>query len=126
MSETPIALALIALIGTLAGGFFKLFQDQNKTHSKIADGLKTLTESGNKQAEATREVAEAAKKGNQEAAERNGHLGEQNVQITKLIQDSHRDIIGSLENVHEQHVDKQVVDTQEVKTEIVTNQVRSK
>lgn len=83
MNETPIALALIALIGTLAGGFFKLFQDQNKTHSKIADGLKTLTESGNKQAAATKEVAEATKRGNREAAERNGHLGEQNVQITE-------------------------------------------
>lgn len=126
MNETPIALALIALIGTLAGGFFKLFQDQNKTHSKIADGLKTLTESGNKQAAATKEVAEATKRGNREAAERNGHLGEQNVQITELIRTTRSDVIDHLDNIKEQHVDKQIVDTQEVKTEIVANQVRSK
>jgi hypothetical protein len=112
MNETPIALALIALIGTLAGGFFKLLGDTSK-------GLNKLAESGDKQAKQMGEVAKATIKAANEAEKRNGHLAEITVQQADRV--LHR-----IDNVKEQHVDKQIVDEQQVKIETVDKVVRSK
>lgn len=119
MNETPIALALIALIGTLAAGFFKLLGDTNKALTKLAD-------SGENQAKQMGKVAQATKQGADEAKQRNGHLGEQNLQIIKLVKSQGELIVDSIENVAEQHVKKQVVDNQEVKVETVDKVIRSK
>lgn len=110
----PVILALITLITFLATGFFKLVNEQVKVHGKIAKGLEGLTKSGDKQATAMREIARETKQGNKESAKRNGHLGEQNVQITQLIQETRKDMLNNLENIKEQHVDKQIVEHQEV------------
>jgi len=110
MNETPIALALIALIGTLAGGFFKLLNDTNK-------GLNKLAESGDKQANQMGKVAQATVRAANEAEKRNGHL----VEIT--VQQADR-VLHHLDNVKRQHVGTQVVDNQEVKTEIVDEVIK--
>lgn len=135
MSDQTIAL-LLGTFGTIIAGFFKLINDQNKVHGKIAEGLTKLETSGNAQAEAMREVAAEtrvvaaeSKLGNQQSAERNGHLGEQNIQlgeqskqITKLITETRADMLNAVENVNEQHIKKQVVDNQQVKNEVVEHQ----
>jgi len=108
MSDQTIAL-LLGTFGTIIAGFFKLINDQNKVHGKIAEGLTKLEESGKDQAEAMREVAAETKQGNKESAKRNGHLGEQNIQITKLITETRADMLNAVENVTEQHVDRQYV-----------------
>lgn len=100
MNETPIALALIALIGTLAGGFFKLLGDTNK-------GLNKLAESGEKQAEQMGKVAKATVKAANEAERRNGHLAEITVQQADRV-------VRHMDHIKNQHVDKQIVDEQEV------------
>ena len=112
MDVTPIVLALIGLVGAICTGFFKLFADQNKVHGKIANGLENLTKSGDKQASAMREIATETKQGNKEAKERNGHLAELQIQQADKI-------IRHVDNVKNQHVTKQVVDSQEVKVETV-------
>lgn len=112
MDMTPIVLALIGLVGAICTGFFKLFADQNKVHEKIVNGLGKLTESGDKQASAMREIATETKKGNREAKERNGHLAELQIQQADKV-------IEHIDNVKMQHVGKQVVDEQEVKVETV-------
>lgn len=114
MSDQTIAL-LLGTFGTIIAGFFKLINDQNKVHGKIAEGLTKLETSGNAQAEAMQLVAKETKQGNRESAKRNGHLGEQNIQITKLITETRADMLNAVENVHEQHIEHQIVDEQEVK-----------
>lgn len=112
MDMTPIVLALIGLVGAICTGFFKLVNDQNKVHEKIANGLGKLTDSGENQASAMRAIADETKQGNREAKERNGHLAELQLQQADKI-------IRHVGNVKMQHVGKQVVDEQEVKVETV-------
>ena len=100
MNETPIALALIALIGTLAGGFFKLLDDTNK-------GLNKLAQSGDNQAKQMEKVAKATVKAANEAEKRNGHLAEITVQQADRV-------VRHLDHIKSQRVDKQIVDEQEV------------
>lgn len=111
MNGSEVALAAITLAGTICAGFFtlvnrqnKLISEQNQTHGKIAEGLKAL--------------ARETKTGNREAKERNGHLGEQNIEIAKIANEGLRaskeistklDSI-STQNVHDQHVHKQVIE----------------
>lgn len=121
MSDQTIAL-LLGTFGAIITGFFKLINDQNKVHSKIAEGLSKLETSGNAQANAMQDIARETKQGNKESAKRNGHLGEQNVQITKLITAARADMLDAVENVNEQHIKRQIVDNQQVKNEVVEHQ----
>ena len=66
-----IVLALIAIVGSVITALFKLLSDNTKATSALA--------------ESNRELVAETRKGNKEAAERNGHLGEQNENITRLI-----------------------------------------
>lgn len=116
MTDSQVMLAMFAMFSAIVAGFFKQFAAQNKTHEKIADGMEKLAKASNAQ---TKEMA----RGNRQSAERNGHLGDQNIQIIKLVKETHHDMINSMENIKEQHVGKQVVTEQEVETEIVKHQV---
>ncbi|MDQ0923352.1 Mg2+ and Co2+ transporter CorA [Pseudarthrobacter sp. W1I19] len=73
--DSPSSLALIGIVGTVVAGLFKL----------VTDTIKANTIAVKEMADSSRKIAEATEKGNREAKERNGHLGEQNVQITQLI-----------------------------------------
>lgn len=119
MNDSQVMLAMFAMFSAIVGGFFKQFAEQNKTHQKIADGMEKLAAASNDQ---TKEMA----KGNEQSAERNGHLGEQNIQIIKLVKETHHDMINSMENIKEQHVEKQVVSEQEVDTEIVKTKINKR
>jgi hypothetical protein len=119
MNDSQVMLAMFAMFSAIVGGFFKQFATQNKTHEKIADGMQKLAKASDAQ---TREMA----KGNRQSAERNGHLGDQNIQIIKLVKDTHKDMVSTMENIQEQHVEKQVVAEQEVDTEIVNTKINKR
>lgn len=75
---------------------------------RLADAIEHMAKNSSKVAEATTKAAKEAK-------QRNGHLGEQNVQITKLITEQHKDIkkiskkVGNAQVVKEQKVEHQTV-----------------
>lgn len=98
--ESAAVLSLITLVGAICTGFFKLFGDQNKTHDKIGTALDRL--------------AEAHEKGNKESAERNGHLGEQNIQLAELQKESSKQLLEAIANIAEQKVAEQTVVHQHV------------
>lgn len=94
-----VTLALIAIIGSVITALFKLLSDNTKA-------LKAL-------------VDETAK-GNREAKERNGHLGEQSIQIAQLVKSSKKDVLDAVQHVQEQHVHHQQVEKADVAAEHVT------
>lgn len=109
MDGQEVALAAIALSGTICAGFFALVNKQNtlmnkqtKVHGEIANGLDRL--------------AKAHEKGNKESAERNGHLGEQNIEIAKLVKESKQDTLKAIKGITEQTVQEQHVEHQTVKS----------
>lgn len=65
-------------------------------------------------AESNRTIADEMRDGNTKAEIRNGHLGEQNVQITKLVLDAKDETINAIQEITEQHVIHQVVENEEV------------
>lgn len=107
MNGSEVALAAIALAGTICAGFFALVNKQNtlmnkqtKVHGEIANGLDRL--------------AAAHEKGNKESAERNGHLGEQNIEIAKLVKKSNEDTLRAIKAITKQTVQEQRVEHQTV------------
>lgn len=87
MTEATV-LALVAIVGSVITALFKLLND----NTKALNALVTET-----------------KQGNIEAKERNGHLGEQNVQITELIAAHTEKTIEAIDNLKTQHIDTQLV-----------------
>jgi len=73
-----IVLALIAIIAAIIPALFKLLNDSTKALNAVAS--------------ASEKVAEATRRSAQEAKQRNGHLGDQNIQITQLITNQNRDV----------------------------------
>lgn len=112
MSEGTVALAAIGLVGTIltlvVSPLFKLLNAQTKATEKLAKSMDSV-------AKANKAMVKEAKKGNQESADRNGHLGEQNVKITELVIESNKQTLAALQNmdIKSQHVEKQVVEKQE-------------
>lgn len=108
MNGSEVSLAAIALAGSICAGFFALVNKQNtlmnkqtKVHGEIANGLDRL--------------AKAHEKGNKESAERNGHLGEQNIQIAKLQKESSQQLLAAIKKIPSQHIAEQQVEHQTVK-----------
>lgn len=102
MNEAPVALAALALTGTIATGFFALIRQQNKVHEKVASSMDKVAQSNEK-------IAEATIKGSQEAKERNGHLAElvlqQGEQTISIAHDATDKIIEVVQNIKEQHIE---------------------
>lgn len=67
-------------------------------------------------AESSQAVADAVTKQAEEAAIRNGHLGEQNIQITKLIVKSEKNQLKAIRNIKEQKVEHQTVKLEHVES----------
>lgn len=108
----PTVLALIAIVGTVITALFKLLGDNTKAQANLGVAIKSLTD----------ETA----KGNREAKQRNGHLGEQNIQITEMIASMGQNIndkadrnFKAFQNIQTQHVVKQTIDNAVVNDEIV-------
>lgn len=114
--DNAVAVAAIALTGTIATGFFALIRQQNRVHERLAN-------SGEAQAKATREgfksLTTEAKRGNDESKERNGHLGEliiqQGEQIQSLATTATTQVIEAVQNVKEQHIEHAHIEHEEVK-----------
>ena len=127
----PVLLALIGMLGAIVAGFFKMIDSQDKTHLE-------LTKSIDKMSQSSLAVAKATEKGAEEAKQRNGHLGEQNIQIANLVSKQNEDVSRIMETTKvtaemlrksalvaaedrniltggSQHIDKQYVDKQVVK-----------
>lgn len=84
--NSEITLALIAIVGTVITALFKLLNNNTRTLNKVAV--------------ASDKVAKATIRAAKEAKDRNGHLGEQNVQIAKLVTEQNRDV-KSIEKTNE-------------------------
>lgn len=78
MNNDASTLALIAILGTVVTALFKLLNDNTKALGKVAEASNTV-------ATATTDAAKEAK-------DRNGHLGDQNLQIVKLVSSQNKDI----------------------------------
>lgn len=87
--NSEITLALIAIVGTVITALFKLLND----NTKALQALVAETKDGNDKAEA-----------------RNGHLGNQNVEIANIA----KDISRKLDQIDTQQVNKQTVEHQTV------------
>ena len=99
-NENAVALAALGLTGTLAGGFFLLLREQNRTHAKLSKSMDKMAESNEK-------IARATEQGNREAKERNGHLAELTLQ-------SRDQTLEAIMNVQEQKVTHQTVEHETV------------
>lgn len=85
-----VALAAIALAGSICAGFFALVAKQNKTHEKIATAIDSL------------------EKG---SSERNGHLGDQSVEIANIAKEISKKLDSiTTQEVKDQHVHHQIID----------------
>jgi len=100
MSDSAIIAIITAVAGVVAG-FFKLIDNQNKLHEKLAISIDSM-------ADASRLVATATQETAAQAESRNGHLAD----IT--IQQGDR-IVEMVAQLKEQHVETQVIEHQEIK-----------
>lgn len=99
-----LAIAIVTSIAGVIAGFFKLIDNQNKLHEKLAISIDRMAESSDK-------VAAATVKGNREAEKRNGHLAEITVQQGDRI----ANLLTSIkeQRVEHQHVEKETVEIKE-------------
>jgi len=88
----PVTLALIGMVGAIVTGFFKMIDTQNKNQKELTKAVDALSRNSEKQTAASLEIAKETKQGNIEAKERNGHLGEQNIEIAKLVNLHNKDV----------------------------------
>lgn len=102
MTENSIALALIAIVGGVITSLFKLLNNNTKALNK------------NVQAHLT--VAKEIKKGNREAKERNGHLGEMATKQAEFTKESTNQILKAVQSIPKQNVQEQNVEHQTVKS----------
>lgn len=110
MENTAVITSVIAGFTALVGVFLKFINDMNKAQAKRDEVfIKNLQHNTT----AMKAVANATTKSAKEAAERNGHLAELAIENKNSTLKAIRMIQS---NVKEQHVDRQVVDNQEVKS----------
>jgi len=127
---TELAPILTIFVGMLAGFYallkFVLSQSEKTSESDRGE-RQQLSKAIADMAESNREIAEATNKGNEEAKIRNGHLGEQNIKIARLVTSQNTDVKG-IRNTNkkivellklnkDQHIETQIVDVQTVNKE---------
>ncbi len=122
-----LAPILTIFVGML-GGFYVLVRfiltQSEKTSEADRGERQVLAKAIADMAISNREIAQQTKQGNREAERRNGHLGQQNMEIAKLvasqnsdvkgIRDTNKKIVDLLKKGKDQHVDTQIVDNQTV------------
>lgn len=85
-----------------------------KVGAKFLTSLDKNTKSNQLTADAMKSLVSETRKGNREAEKRNGHLGEQNVQIAELIAEHTKTITKELKKLEKQTVKQQTVEHQTV------------
>lgn len=86
--------------------------------TKFVESLDKLTEAQRDSTRATEKLVAETRKGNIEAAERNGHLGEQNIQITEMIAKHTEKMTEQFTHINNS-LDKQTVKEQTVEHQTV-------
>lgn len=118
ISGGEMASILTILAGMLAGFFAiskVMLTQATKDRESDRKERKEFSEAIKEMAKASKMVAAETKKGNEEARIRNGHLGEQNIQIAELVKSTKEDMLKAVQNVKVQHVEHQTVDEEIVK-----------
>lgn len=77
-SDTTVQIAFITFVGTVFTAMFKLLNNNTKALSKLVTS--------------NEKIAAATAKGAREAKQRNGHLGDQSVQLAKLVTQQNKDV----------------------------------
>lgn len=123
-----LLVAVFGAFGTILVGFYKYaqarerdFEESRKAQTNaFTDALQKLGDKIEADSKVTAELVVETRKGNIEAKQRNGHLGDQNVKIIELIAAHSKDVsrmtervLNAVQNVKEQHVDTQIVEHQE-------------
>jgi hypothetical protein len=124
---------IVLVLGAFASmllGFYGLVKFILAQHEKAQEADRNerqeLTKAIKDMADSSKAVAKATTKSALEAKDRNGHLGEQNIQIAELvsaqnkdvtrIKDTNAEILKAFANLAgEQHIEHQIVEHQEVK-----------
>ena len=124
MTQTLAQISLVELspilgifAGMLAGFYaiakFLMLQAEKDREADRAE-RRELSSAISDMAESNRTIADEMRDGNRKAEIRNGHLGEQNVQITQLVLDAKDETINAIQEIKEQHVINQVVENEQV------------
>lgn len=108
MAESSVALAAIGLVSAILAMVVK----------PLFSLLKNNTRAQDRTAKAMESLVQETRKGNKEAAERNGHLGEQNIQITELIA-KHTSTMEKNFGIIEDKLTKQKVEEQIVEHQVI-------
>jgi hypothetical protein len=89
-------------------------ENDRKERKEFSNAIKDMANSNRLIAQETKVVAQETRNGNKEAKIRNGHLGEQNIQIVELVKSTKKDMLAAMQNVKVQHVGHQTVDEEVV------------
>lgn len=100
-SNVAIVLIFLAFLYRVGKAFLVALNNNTKANEKTALAMSKL-------------VTET-RKGNREAAERNGHLGEQNIKITELVANHTKEMKKEFSKLDKQTIKEQKVEHQVVK-----------
>ncbi len=113
ISPTELAPILAIIAGMLVGfyGIAKFLMVQAEK-DRMADRQERqeLSKAIASMATSNEQIAIEMRDGNKKAEIRNGHLGEQNVQITELVLRAKEDTVNAIREVKEQHVVNQTIE----------------
>lgn len=111
--------SILTILAGMLAGFFAISKvmltQATKDRESDRKERKEFSQAIKEMAKASKMVAAETKKGNEEARIRNGHLGEQNIQIAELVKATKEDMLKAVQNVKIQHVEQQTVDKEIVK-----------
>ena len=111
--------SILTILAGMLAGFFAISKvmltQATKDRESDRKERKEFSQAIKEMAKASKMVAAETKKGNEEARIRNGHLGEQNIQIAELVKATKEDMLKAVQNVKVQHVEHQTVDEEIVK-----------
>ena len=83
--DSAVVLSAFGIFSAMVLGLFKIIATQTQAVVLLAKNIEENTA-------ISRDIVEETRTGNREAAERNGHLGEQNIEIAKLVIKQNKDV----------------------------------
>lgn len=115
-----IILAFLGIAKIMLSQATKDREADRQERIRLAEAIDLMAKNSGKNADSMSQLAQYAKEGNEQSAERNGHLGElivQSQEQTKKIADVAVESI--IKSVGTQHIRRQSVDEQQVKHQSV-------
>lgn len=131
-----LAMMIAAIFAGFAGllvGFYAFARSiMSDARKERKEEQKSFTEALDRMADASVQVATATTQSALEAKQRNGHLGEQNESIARMLSElskgnqdraekNHKELVGFMNTLHLK-LDNQTVKEQHVKTQIIEGQ----